>query len=277
MTYHSVGRRLRCHYCGWSQPVPEVCPACGGKLKFVGVGTQKLEEELRELFPGVGIVRMDTDTVSRAGSHQALLSRFRTERVPILLGTQMVTKGLDFANVTLAAVICADQSLYAGDFRAHERTFSLITQLVGRSGRGDKAGRAVLQTLTPENPVLSMAARQDYLAFYEHEIKTRMLINAPPAADIVTVTVTGLDEGEVLRGCTRLADELRHGLAGGAHVLDPAPAGITKVNNRYRYRLTLTLTNDRRTRDLIREAMRLFAGERESRHLTVYADSDPLD
>ncbi len=279
MTYHSVGRRLRCHYCGWSRPVPDECPECGGKLKYVGVGTQKLEEELGQLFPGVGVIRMDTDTVSRAGSHQALLSRFKNERVPILLGTQMVTKGLDFPNVTLAAVISADQSLYAGDFRAHERTFSLITQVVGRSGRGDKAGRAVLQTLTPDNPVLNMAARQDYMGFYEHEIKTRTLINAPPAADLVTLTVTGLDEGEVLRGCIRLSDELHRGFggSGGVGILGPAPAGVTKVNNRYRYKLTVTLRNDRAARGVIRETMRAFAAQRENRNLTVYADSDPLD
>lgn len=279
MTYHSVGKRLRCHYCGWSQPIPDVCPECAGKLKYVGVGTQKLEEELGELFPGVGIIRMDTDTVMRAGSHQALLSRFKNERVPILLGTQMVTKGLDFSNVTLAAVISADQSLYAGDFRAHERTFSLITQVVGRSGRGEKAGRAVLQTFTPDNPVLAMAARQDYIGFYEHEIKTRMLINAPPAVDIITVTLTGLDEGEVLRGCTRMADELRRGFgkSSGVGILGPAPAGITKVNNRFRYKLTLTLQNERRARDVIRQAIRDFSAQRESRNLTVFADPDPLD
>ena len=237
------------------------------------------EAEIRgKLFPGVGVIRMDTDTVSRAGSHQALLSRFKNERVPILLGTQMVTKGLDFPNVTLAAVISADQSLYAGDFRAHERTFSLITQVVGRSGRGDKAGRAVLQTLTPDNPVLNMAARQDYMGFYEHEIKTRMLINAPPAADIVTLTVTGLDEGEVLRGCIRLSGELHRGFGdSGVGILGPAPAGVTKVNNRYRYKLTVTLRNDRTARGVIRETMRAFAAQRENRNLTVYADSDPLD
>ncbi len=277
MTYHSVGRRLRCHHCGWSQPVPEECPQCHGRLKFVGVGTQKLEEELKELFPGVGIVRMDTDTVQRAGSHQALLSKFQRERVPILLGTQMVTKGLDFANVTLAAVISADQSLYAGDFRAHERTFSLITQVVGRSGRGEKEGRAVLQTLTPDNPVLVMAARQDYMAFYDHEIRARMLLNVPPASDMVTVTVTGLQEAEVLRGCVRLSEALKRAFGPHAEVLGPAPAGITKVNNRYRYKLTLALQNDRRAREVIRAQLRAFRADRESRNLTVYADPDPLE
>ncbi len=279
MTYHSVGQSLRCHYCGWSSPVPEECPECGGKLKFVGVGTQKLEDELGELFPGVGVIRMDTDTVSKAGSHQRLLSLFKNQRVPILLGTQMVTKGLDFSNVTLAAVISADQSLYAGDFRAHERTFSLITQVVGRSGRGDKTGRAVLQTLTPENSVLKLAARQDYMGFYEHEIGIRKLMDVPPVRDQMTVTVTGLDEGMVLRGCVRLAEMFR-GQAGhdaDLTVLGPAPAGITKVNNRFRYKLTLQLTNTRLTRDLVSGVIRAFAGDPQWRKLAVYADADPMD
>ncbi len=277
MTYHSVGSRLRCHYCGWSQPVPEECPECGGKLKFVGVGTQKLEEELHELFPGVGVIRMDTDTVARAGSHQKLLAKFRDRRVPILLGTQMVTKGLDFANVTLAAVISADQSLYAGDFRAHERTFSLITQVVGRSGRGDKPGRAILQTFTPENYVLRLASKQDYMSFYEQEIDVRRLISAPPIRDSVTVTVTGLDEASVLRGCVALSEVLKREFGPNAAVLGPAPAGVTKVNNRYRYRLTLSLKFDRAARDIVRRAIRDFASRRETRKLTVYADLDPLD
>ena len=277
MTYHSVGRRLRCHYCGWSEAVPETCPVCGGKLKFVGVGTQKLEEELSELFPGAGIIRMDTDTVAQAGSHQKLLSRFRNQRVPILLGTQMVTKGLDFPNVTLAAVISADQSLYAGDFRAHERTFSLITQLVGRSGRGDKAGRAVLQTFTPENAVLNMASRQDYMSFYEHEIQMRRLLNVPPVRDLISVTVTGLDEGAVLRGCVRLVGSFKRALGPEANVLGPAPAGVTKVNNRFRYRLTVAVENTRRVRDTVRELLRAFGQDKENRDLTVFADADPLE
>lgn len=279
MTYHSVGQCLRCHYCGWSAPVPEECPECGGKLKFVGVGTQKLEEELGELFPGVGVIRMDTDTVSRAGSHQKLLSRFKEQRVPILLGTQMVTKGLDFSNVTLAAVISADQSLYAGDFRAHERTFSLITQVVGRSGRGEKSGRAVLQTFTPENSVLKLAAAQDYTDFYENEIKIRRLMNVPPAADQMTVTVTGLDEGTVLRGCVRLSEMLRGQAPAGADltVLGPAPAGITKVNNRFRYKLTLQLSNTRQMRDLVSRTIRAFSADAQWRKLAVFADADPME
>ncbi len=279
MTYHSVGKRLRCHYCGWSEAVPEECPDCGGKLKFVGVGTQRLEEELGELFPGVGIVRMDTDTVAKAGSHQKLLNKFKNDRVPILLGTQMVTKGLDFANVTLAAVISADQSLYAGDFRAHERTFSMITQVVGRSGRGEKAGRAILQTFTPDNYVLGLASRQDYMGFYTSEMGMRKLRGVPPYRDMLCVTVTGLDEGMVLRGCVRLMGMLRGALPPeyGASVLGPAPAGVTKVNNRYRYKLTMTFENTKAVRDTVRAVVIAFCSDRENKKLTVFVDADPLE
>jgi primosomal protein N' (replication factor Y) len=149
LTYHSANRRLMCHYCGYSEPYTESCPACGGPLKYIGAGTQKIEQELGELFPGTGVIRMDTDTVSPARSHDAMLSQFSQKKVPILLGTQMVTKGLDFENVTLVGVLSADQMLYVNDYRAHERAFSLITQVVGRSGRGQKSGRAVIQTFTP--------------------------------------------------------------------------------------------------------------------------------
>ena len=151
LTYHSFNRRLMCHHCGHSQRLDELCPDGGGTLKYVGAGTQKLEQELGELFPGVGVLRMDTDTVAPAGGHDVLLERFRTEGIPIMVGTQMVTKGLNFENVTLVGVISADQSLYAGDYRSTERTFSLITQVVGRSGRFEKPGRAIIQTFSPEN------------------------------------------------------------------------------------------------------------------------------
>ena len=165
LTYHSANRRLMCHYCGYSRRLEETCPDCGGALNFVGAGTQLVEEELHELFPGTPVMRMDTDTVAPAGSHEKLFEQIRQENIPIMVGTQMVTKGLNFENVTLVGVLSADQSLYAGDYRAGERTFSLITQVVGRSGRGEKPGRAVIQTYTPENETILQAANQDYEAF----------------------------------------------------------------------------------------------------------------
>jgi primosomal protein N' (replication factor Y) len=277
MTYHSVSARLLCHYCGYSQPRPEECPECGGKLKYVGAGTQKLEAELKELLPEAGVVRMDADTVSFSGSHEKLLSEFREKRVPILLGTQMVTKGLDFENVTLVGVISADLSLYVNDYRAHERTFSLITQVIGRSGRGAKEGRAVIQTLTPENEVITLASRQDYDSFYEREIAFRALGGVPPVRDLLTVTASGLDEAAVLAGCVRLRNTLEGYLRDlpDVKILGPAPAAVSKINNRYRYRISLLCENSRRVRETIAHSAREFARDGKNRGVSVYADTDP--
>lgn len=279
MTYHSVGRRLLCHYCGHTRPLPEACPTCGGRLKFVGSGTQKVEEELRELFPKVDIIRMDTDTVSRSGAHEKLLKRFREMKTQILIGTQMVTKGLDFENVTLVGVLSADQSLYVSDFRAHERTFSLITQVVGRAGRGDKTGRAVIQTFTPENEVITLAAKQDYLSFYDREIELRKLTGMPPIMDLFSITVSGLNEAAVLRGCMKLRKSLEYYTANmdSIFILGPAPATVTKVSGRYRYKLSVSYKNVRRIRDIISHALREFLSDGGNRGLSAYADPDPME
>ncbi len=278
-TYHSANRRLMCHYCGYSEPVREACPECGGKLKFVGAGTQKVEEELNELLPDVGIVRMDTDTVTMKKSHEVLLSRFRDKKIPILLGTQMVAKGLDFENVTLVGVLSADQMLYIGDFRAHERTFSLITQVVGRSGRGNKPGRAVIQTFTPHNAVITLAARQDYDSFYQREIELRELSGSPPIKDLITLTVSGLEETAVFRGCQKLRQALGGYLNDLADlsILGPAPATVTKVNNRYRYRVILSCVTSKRVRDTVAHVVREFFRDKELRGLHVFADADPYE
>jgi primosomal protein N' (replication factor Y) len=279
MTYHSANRRLMCHYCGHSEPIPVVCPDCGGRLKFVGAGTQKVEEELKEIFPNTEIIRMDADTVSPLHSHEQLLNRFQKERIPILLGTQMVTKGLDFENVTLVGVLSADASLYVNDYRAHERTFSLITQVVGRSGRGGEPGRAVIQTYTPNNEVICLAARQDYDAFYAREIEIRKVLGSPPVSDLITVTASGQEESVVLRGCM----QLKYALLGyfrevqDIKVLGPAPAAVMRVNNRYRYRVSVVCRNTRQVRDTIAHVLREFSKDKRYRGIAAYADTDPLE
>jgi primosomal protein N' (replication factor Y) len=279
VTYHSANRRLMCHYCGYSEHAGGDCPECGGKLKYIGAGTQKVEEELGSLLPGVGIIRMDTDTVSLSNTHEALLTRFREEKIPILLGTQMVAKGLDFENVTLVGVLSADQMLYINDYRAHERTFSLMTQVVGRSGRGRKQGRAVIQTFTPSNEVIRLAAKQDYDSFYIREIELRRLSGSPPIFDLITLTVSGQDETLVLRGCVKL----RHALQGyfremeDLKILGPAPAAVAKVNNRFRYRLSISCRANRRVRDTIAHVVREAAKDKECRGIHVYADTDPFE
>ena len=278
MTYHLANRRLMCHYCGHSQPEPEFCPQCGGELKYIGTGTQRVEAELERLFPGTEMVRMDADTVSMANSHEKLLSRFRDERIPILLGTQMVAKGLDFENVTLVGVLSADKGLYINDFRARENTFSIITQVVGRAGRGSRAGRAVIQTYTPDNDVIQLAARQDYDGFYNGEIQLRSALNAPPFTCRYVITCSGADEGAVLRTAVNVKNALVHYMKydGSAKVLGPAPAPITRVNYRFHYRVTLICGGDKKSREVTAHVVRLITRDKTSRGVLIYADADPL-
>ena len=280
LTYHSANGRLMCHHCGHSQPLPPACPECGGILNFIGTGTQRLQEELEELFPFCPVLRMDTDTISAAHPHEELLDRFQKENIPILVGTQMVAKGLDFENVTLVGVVAPDLSLYVDDFRAGERTFSLLTQVVGRAGRGEKKGRAVIQTFTPENDVIRCAARQDYDQFYEEEIALRQLRRYPPFADLTILTASGADEGAVLRCCTRLRRSLEQALPqvpGQWQLLGPAPAAVAKINNRYRYRLTLTGPVGKEARALLAHLLRAAYQDKENRGVSVYVDVNPYN
>lgn len=283
LTYHSANRRLMCHYCGHSEPLPEYCGVCGGLLNFVGAGTQKLETELHELFPDQKILRMDADTVTATRSHEKIFHQFSKEKVPILIGTQMVAKGLDFENVTLVGVAAADQSLYIDDFRAAERTFSLLTQVVGRAGRGSKQGRAVIQTYTPANDVIQRAAKQDYDSFYEEEITLRRLRRHPPFSDLFVITVSGTEETQVLKTCLHLRNELSGALEKepysqiGYRLLGPAPAAITKVNDRYRYRLTLSAENKKLLRDLLAHLVRQAQKDKRNMGVSIFVDINPMN
>lgn len=279
LTYHSVNGRLMCHYCGHSEKAMETCPACGGLMKHVGIGTQKVEEELRQLFPDTAVLRMDADTTT--GGPEKILQTFRKDNIPILLGTQMVAKGLDFESVTLVGVLAADLSLYVDHYRAAERTFSLLTQVVGRAGRGSQPGRAVIQTYTPENDVITSAARQDYDSFYQSEIHIRTLRRYPPIADLFTFTVSGLDEGAVLRASSELRDGLRtiftHTDTGETEVLGPAPAPVMKVNRRYRYRVLLIGTNNKPTRDRVDWILKEFTRHRNNRKLNIFVCCNAME
>lgn len=282
LTYHSVNRRLMCHYCGYSHPLPQRCPQCGGPLKPVGAGTQKIEEELHYFFPDTAVLRMDADTVTASNNHEAILSRFQRERIPILLGTQMVAKGLDFENVTLVGVVDADMSLYVDNFRAAETTFSLITQVVGRAGRGAASGTALIQTMTPEHPVLQLAARQDYDGFYDLEIRIRALRGFPPLRDIFLLTFTGLHEEQVMQAAIRFRDALQNDLSADAQLADalllgPAPAPVARVNYTYRYRLTLMCKNSRPLRQLLAWRLRSFFSDKNNRGVSAFADVNPYD
>lgn len=279
LTYHSHNRRLICHYCGYSRHPDAECPDCGGILSFIGAGTQLIEEELRQLFPGIEVLRMDTDTVREAGSHDALLDRFRDEKIPVMVGTQMVTKGLNFENVTLIGVLSADQSLYCGDYRSAERTFSLITQVVGRSGRGSKQGRAVIQTFTPQNEVIRQAAKQDYDSFYASEIELRQLQRVPPFADIISITASGLSEDTVLRCCTDIRNILNSSLKHrrDVTVYGPAPLAVVRVNNRYRYRINLSCNADADIRKIVSAILIKCNSSGKYKGVSIFADNNPED
>ena len=279
LTYHSANKRLMCHYCGYSQWLDESCPDCGGQLSFVGAGTQAVVEELAELFPGVEVMRMDTDSVAPVGSHEQLFKRFREENIPILVGTQMVTKGLNFENVTLVGVISADQSLYAGDYRAGERTFSLITQVVGRSGRGSKPGRAVIQTFTPDNETVVQAARQDYDEFYRAEVELRQLHDLPPFTTLFAVTASGADEAQVVAACRYIRSFFDAVLRGrnDCITLGPTPLAVVKVNNRFRYRVNLCCASDKDIRAYISQIVTECSTDKRFKGVSVYADNDPSD
>ena len=278
LTYHSLNRRLLCHYCGYSRRVDDACPECGGRLKYVGAGTQLVVEELQTLFPGREILRMDTDSLAPVGSHEELFDRFRKENTPFLVGTQMVTKGLNFENVTLVGVLSADQSLYAGDYRAGERTFSLITQVVGRSGRGTKPGRAIIQTYTPENETIRLAAEQDYEAFYASEIEVRKLQNAPPFTDHLSVTISGMTESLVVEAGRFVRDRLE-ALIGRkkADFLGPTPLNVVKVNNRFRYRVHINCIAGASIRGFIAQAVIECNTDKRFRGVSVFAENDPLN
>lgn len=278
-TYHSANGRLMCHYCGSSEKLPDRCPNCGGDLKQVGVGTQRVETELAELLPDARVLRMDSDTTAARHSHEEILQKFRSGGADILLGTQMIAKGLDFPNVTLVGVLGADDALYADDFRANERTFSIITQVVGRAGRGGDEGRALIQTYTPDSPIILAAARQDYEGFYREEIKLRERMGYPPFREMVSVEVSAADGDAALDGVMRVRELLR-GLI-SAHspdtlVLGPTQASVFRVSGRSRYRLTLMGRADAKLRRVIAYALKEFrAGEK--RGCSIFADIGPND
>ena len=283
LTYHSANHRLMCHYCGFSQPAPERCPSCGGPLKTIGTGTQKVQQELNALFPDMEVSRMDTDTVSAVNTHEKILEHFQKENIPILLGTQMVAKGLNLPNVTLVGVLDADMSLYTGGYRAGETTFNMLTQVVGRAGRGDTSGRAVIQTLAPEHQIIRLAAQQDYDGFYDLEIQLRRAQNVPPFGDLAAVTFTGQEETFVLRGAAKFRDSLNACLRQTPYteekctVLGPAPCLVPKINYNFRYQLTLRCRMSRPLRQLLAYLLRQFSRDKANRGVSAFIDVNGYD
>ena len=278
LTYHSANNRLMCHYCGFSQPAPSRCPGCGGPLKTIGSGTQKVQTELNQLLPEMETIRMDADTVTAVNTHENILERFQQEKIPVLIGTQMVAKGLNLPDVTLVGVLDADLSLYTGGYRAGETTFNMLTQVVGRAGRGDTPGRAMIQTLVPEHQILNLAARQDYDGFYNLEINLRRVQKAPPFGDLGMITFTGQDEASVLRGAAKFRDSLIACLRQPEYreevcmVLGPAPCVIPKINYNFRHRLTLHCRMTKNLRQLLAHLLRQFSKDNTNRNVSAFID-----
>ena len=251
-------------------------------MKQLGIGTQKVQEELTALFPGMEVDRMDTDTVSAVNTHEKILDHFKNENIPVLIGTQMVAKGLNLPNVTTVGVLDADLGLYTDSFRAAETTFNMLTQVVGRAGRGDSEGKAWLQTMNPNHKVIELAANQDYDGFYELEVNLRRVQNAPPFGDFATVTFTGMDEARVLHGAVKFKDSLNALLQRGYQtqqctVLGPAPCPVPKINYNFRHRLTLRCRMTKELRSLLAHLLRQFSADRENRGVTAFIDVNGYD
>ena len=277
MVYHKASHKLLCHYCGSQMdPPPKNCPACGGKLQYRGFGTQKAEEELAKLFPEARILRMDQDSTAAKDAHEKLLARFADHEYDIMVGTQMVAKGLDFEDVTLVGVLGIDSLLFAQGFRAYETVFSLITQVVGRSGRAKDPGFAIIQTTDPDNPVLNLAAAQDYDAFFEQEIAYRRLGLYPPFCGLCVIGFAGGKEIEVARAAARFSALLGQQAAKQPdlplRVLGPTPGNFLKIFETFRYKLSIKCRNDRRFRDLVRETLGLYEQEKLPSKASVVVD-----
>lgn len=280
LTYHSANGRLMCHYCGYSERVTGKCPQCGGEnVRFMGVGTQKIEEELKMLFGNAKILRLDADSTSARESYSEYLTEFAEHKYDIMIGTQMVAKGLDFPNVSLVGVIGADMAMYSEDYRGFERTFSLITQVVGRAGRNGGSGRAIIQTTDPKSEVIELAKRQDYEAFYNSEIMTRRLMIYPPFCTICQVAVISDNADLAHDAIKKIFDNitLLVNKDSGTYkdikliILGPAPACVFKVNNKYRYRMIIKCKNTAK----FREMLKIASDIRLSGNMTVSIDIDP--
>lgn len=281
MTYHRANGRLICHYCGYMQDPVSACPECGSdKVRYAGLGTQKVEQELDELFPSARVLRMDTDTTMSRFAYEEKFKAFAEGQYDIMIGTQMVAKGLDFPRVGLVGILSADQSLYGDDYRCFETTFSLLTQVIGRAGRRDTRGKAVIQTYTPENYVIELASRQDYPAFYATEIAARRMMKYPPYADLCQFGFVGLKEEEVRAAVGRFLHQLRETVTRQAGrlpviVLDPVPASVYRVSGKYRYKLLMKTVNTAALREMIAQLLTDFSRKSENKNVTVFADINP--
>ena len=277
LTYHQSDGQLRCHYCGLTRAAPNSCPQCRStRIRHFGSGTQRVEEEVRQRFPGVGVLRMDVDTTGHKGAHEEILSTFAREEAQVLVGTQMIAKGLDFPKVTLVGVVAADVLLNLPDFRAPERTFQLLTQVAGRAGRDVRPGEVVIQTYNPDHFSIQAAATHDYLSFYRQEIPRRRLLGYPPFAAIIRLLFSGSKEAQVRGGVEHFAAWLSHFLnPDQGQVLGPAPAPLALVNNRFRWHLLIKGVRAAPLRQAVERALEKYLGENH-RGVKLSIQVDPL-
>ncbi len=281
LTYHSANNRLMCHYCGYSMPFTEKCANCGNEhIRYSGAGTQRVEQELQLYLPEARILRVDADSTMARSSFEKMLGDFGKKKYDIMLGTQMVAKGLDFSNVTLVGVLGADGLLYSDDYRCFERAFSLLTQVVGRSGRGENKGTALIQTVTPDNTVIGFAAEQDYDKFYEQEILTRKIMIYPPYCELCLIGFVGENKEEVRASATAFFDRIRS-LNERTYtsvkmiILGPSQASIPRVGGKYRYRIIIKTKNTSDFRKIISTALKDFGRDRRNKNVTAFADLNP--
>ena len=273
MTYHKDEHKLKCHYCGLEEHVPNKCPNCGSKeLKYSGAGTQKLEEEVHKLFPTASTIRMDIDTVTKKHSHEDILTKFKEDKIDILIGTQMIVKGHDFPKVTLVGVISADNALNIGDYRASEITFQVLTQVAGRAGRGEQNGKVIIQTYNPDHYAIECAKEQDFKKFYQIESKIRKTLKYPPFCDIIVLDFSSLNKHEIQRDTKKLHQYLKNRIINekfGVLLYSPLPCPVEKINDRYRWRMIIKCIYDEKMNKLLKETLEEFYKLKTNTRLSI--------
>ena len=278
LTYHKANERLMCHYCGYSESISDICRKCGSKyIRYEGIGTQRLEEELKNMFPESNILRMDSDTTMTKSSYADSFRDFSNGKYDIMLGTQMIAKGLDFPNVTLVGVISADGALFGNDFRSYEHAFSLLTQVIGRCGRADKKGRAIIQTFSPDNRIIEYASEQKYEKFFDEEIANRSVMLYPPYCDMCEIGFSGEKESDVIRSSGIFMNVFKKNALENypdipLRAYGPVMSGVVKLSNKYRYKIIIKCRNNNKFRALIKDTLKETENIKEFRDVNVYVD-----
>lgn len=278
LTYHKNSDQLKCHYCSYEEQMPTNCPECkSDTIRFFGTGTQKVEESLTKLIPEARVIRMDVDTTRKKGAHERLLSKFARKEADILLGTQMIAKGLDFENVTLVGVLAADAMLHLPDFRSSEKTFQLLTQVSGRAGRHELEGEVIVQTYTPEHYSIELSSKYDYEKFYNHEMGMRRAFQYPPYVYLVLITVSNQDQMKAIQATQKIAQMLMKHVKENTVILGPTPSSIARINDRYRFQCMIKYRDEPELRKLIRKIIEQFSTEIRKEGLLISVDMQPYN